>query len=199
MDTLFLRQVWAGNETMLLNLLQDTSELGRARLHYFIVNKGPWSRLDHNEPFIPGAPAKPEQRLIEFLVQQSRLLGRRRGNEARAALPARVAVQSELRDHEGCALHVQQRPVHFPLFILEDTQVCDLFRQRSSHRGRIFPAHAKQNHQPGADFPGDAFFDRNLGTAHPLHNSSHRRKYWCSACREQALVLNRARLPARIY
>ena len=61
MDTLFLRQVWAGNETMLLGLLQDTSPLGRERLHYFVLNKGPWSRLDHNEPFIPGAPPKPEQ------------------------------------------------------------------------------------------------------------------------------------------
>ena len=61
MDTLFLRQVWSGNETMLLDLLQDNSELGRARLHYFIVNKGPWSRLDQNAAFIPGAPAKPDQ------------------------------------------------------------------------------------------------------------------------------------------
>ncbi|HXD15941.1 MAG TPA: hypothetical protein VN654_02925 [Vicinamibacterales bacterium] len=61
MDTLFLRQVWAGNETMLLGLLQDTSPLGRERLHYFLVNKGPWSRLDHNDAFVPGAPAKPEQ------------------------------------------------------------------------------------------------------------------------------------------
>ena len=31
-----------------------TRPLGRARLHYFLINKGPWSRLDHNEPFIPG-------------------------------------------------------------------------------------------------------------------------------------------------
>ncbi len=60
-DALFLRQVWAGNETMLLDLVRDQSELGRARLHYFLINKGPWSRLDHNEPFIPGAPPKPEQ------------------------------------------------------------------------------------------------------------------------------------------
>jgi hypothetical protein len=61
MDALFLRQVWAGNETMLLDLVRDQSELGRARLHYFLINKGPWSRLDHDEPFVPGAPAKPEQ------------------------------------------------------------------------------------------------------------------------------------------
>jgi peptidase M49-like protein len=60
MDALFLRQVWSGNETMLLDLIRDTSPLGRARLHYFLINKGPWSRLDHNQPFVPGAPAKPE-------------------------------------------------------------------------------------------------------------------------------------------
>src|SRR5262245_47664007 len=61
MDTLFLRQVWDGNEKMLQDLSRDTSPLGRARLHYFTINKGPWSRLDHNEPFIPGAPPKPPQ------------------------------------------------------------------------------------------------------------------------------------------
>src|SRR5687767_1442864 len=60
-DALFLRQVWAGNEPMLLALLNDPSELGRARLRYFLINKGPWSRLDHNQPFIPGAPSKPPQ------------------------------------------------------------------------------------------------------------------------------------------
>ena len=60
-DALFLRQVWAGNETMLMELVRDTSELGQARLHYFLLNKGPWSRLDDNEPFIPGAPPKPPQ------------------------------------------------------------------------------------------------------------------------------------------
>src|SRR5258706_10194180 len=48
-DGLFLRQVWAGNEAMLLDLARDQSPEGRARLHYFLINKGPWSRLDHNE------------------------------------------------------------------------------------------------------------------------------------------------------
>src|SRR5215216_6529816 len=60
-DSLFLRQVWEGNETMLLDLVHDTSDIGKARLHYFMLNKGPWSRLDHNEPFVDGAPPKPPQ------------------------------------------------------------------------------------------------------------------------------------------
>jgi hypothetical protein len=59
MDALYLGQVWAGNETRLYELLKDDSALGRARLHAFLVNKGPWSRLDHNEPFLPDVPAKP--------------------------------------------------------------------------------------------------------------------------------------------
>ena len=46
---------------MLLDLVRDDSPLGRARLHYFLINKGPWSRLDDNEPFIAGAPTKPPQ------------------------------------------------------------------------------------------------------------------------------------------
>jgi hypothetical protein len=58
-DALFLRQVWSGNEAMLMDLVRDESPIGRARLHYFLINKGPWSRLDHNAPFVPGAPAKP--------------------------------------------------------------------------------------------------------------------------------------------
>src|SRR6195256_3874891 len=60
MDALFMRQVWAGNEAMLLDLIRDETPEGRARLHYFLINKGPWSRLDHNEVFVPGAPPKPE-------------------------------------------------------------------------------------------------------------------------------------------
>jgi len=58
-DALFMRQTWAGNEALLLKLLGDTTLLGRARLDYFLVNKGPWSRLDHDAAFIPGVPEKP--------------------------------------------------------------------------------------------------------------------------------------------
>ena len=60
-DALYLRQVWEGNESLLIELVQDESPVGRARLDYFILNKGPWSRLDHNEAFVTGVPAKPPQ------------------------------------------------------------------------------------------------------------------------------------------
>jgi hypothetical protein len=60
MDALFLRQRWAGNETLLLDLLHDDSPEGRARLHAFLLDKGPWSSLDEARPFIPGVPPKPE-------------------------------------------------------------------------------------------------------------------------------------------
>ena len=63
MDALFLRQVWAGNDALLQELSRSALSNGGAteRLHYFLINKGPWSRLDHNRPFIPGVPAKPEE------------------------------------------------------------------------------------------------------------------------------------------
>jgi hypothetical protein len=60
MDALFLRQVWAGNDAMLQELARDASPAGRERVLYFLLNKGPWSRLDGNRPFIAGAPRKPE-------------------------------------------------------------------------------------------------------------------------------------------
>ncbi|QDE92605.1 hypothetical protein BHS06_28510 [Myxococcus xanthus] len=59
MDALFLRQRWAGNEPLLLDLVQDTTPLGRARLQAFLLDKGPWNSLDEARPFIPGVPAKP--------------------------------------------------------------------------------------------------------------------------------------------
>ena len=61
LDALYLRQEWAGNEVMLLNLLDDSSALGRSRLRLFLSQKGPWDRQDGNKPFIPGAPPKPAQ------------------------------------------------------------------------------------------------------------------------------------------
>lgn len=62
MDPLFLRQVWSGNEALLQKLEADRSVVGRQRFHYFLINEGPWSRLDSNEPFIEGVPQhKPPQ------------------------------------------------------------------------------------------------------------------------------------------
>ncbi len=68
MDALFLRQVWAGNDAMLQDLASRAarpvgpraSRSAAARLRYFLINKGPWDRLDDNRSFVPGAPAKPE-------------------------------------------------------------------------------------------------------------------------------------------
>jgi hypothetical protein len=115
-DALFLRQAWSGNEAMLVDLARDQSPEGRARLHYFLINKGPWSRLDHNEPFVPGAPAKPAganyypedaskadlERWIQSLpeAERARATGfftviRRSGNGF-TAIPYNVEYQQEL-------------------------------------------------------------------------------------------------------
>jgi hypothetical protein len=59
LDAIFLRQVAPLNPTYLAELVRDDSPLGRARLHYFSINAGPWSRLDKEQPFIPGVGHKP--------------------------------------------------------------------------------------------------------------------------------------------
>jgi len=61
-DPLFLRQVWSGNDALKKRLEGDTSPEGRERFHYFMINKGPWSRNEKNQPFIDGVPhEKPPQ------------------------------------------------------------------------------------------------------------------------------------------
>jgi hypothetical protein len=60
-DSLFLQQVWAGNNPLLLDLLNDPSPLGKARLHLFLTFKGPWNRLEHDAPFVPGVGPKPPE------------------------------------------------------------------------------------------------------------------------------------------
>ena len=62
LDPLFLRQVWSGNDALKAKLEADKTAVGRQRLHYFLINDGPWSRLDNNEPFIASVPhEKPPQ------------------------------------------------------------------------------------------------------------------------------------------
>ena len=60
MDALFLEQVWPGNPSLLLALQNERSPAGRAQLAFFLVNKGPWSRVEENRAFVPGVPPKPE-------------------------------------------------------------------------------------------------------------------------------------------
>ena len=58
MDGIFLEQVWAGNPAMLIALAGDGSPAGRAALDYFLLNKGPWARIEDDRPFVAGAPPK---------------------------------------------------------------------------------------------------------------------------------------------
>src|SRR5450631_3776951 len=56
LNHLFLDQLWSGNRELYGKLQKDTSPLGKARLHYFWINKGPWSALDGNAAFLPDVP-----------------------------------------------------------------------------------------------------------------------------------------------
>ncbi len=56
LDRIYARQVWSGNEALRLKLEADRSAEGLERLHYYNINRSPWSNLDHDEPFISGVP-----------------------------------------------------------------------------------------------------------------------------------------------
>ena len=61
LDSLFLAQVSPANGALLLELAADHSPGAKARLDYFLINKGPWSTLDHDSPFLKGVGPKPPQ------------------------------------------------------------------------------------------------------------------------------------------
>lgn len=56
---IFLRQVWTGN----VKLREELEKAGKKDdifYQYFVLNAGPFDRLDHEKPFIGGVPKKPE-------------------------------------------------------------------------------------------------------------------------------------------
>jgi hypothetical protein len=57
-DRIFLKQLWRGNPECEARLRQDDSALGRARLDFFLLNKGPWSDLDEHRAFLPDVPER---------------------------------------------------------------------------------------------------------------------------------------------
>lgn len=58
LNDIFLQQLWSENEALYAKLQHDTTPLGKARLHYFWINKAPWSDLDDYAAFIPDLPPK---------------------------------------------------------------------------------------------------------------------------------------------
>ena len=57
-NTIFMRQFWSGDLATYQALQREKSPLGRARLDYFWINKGPWSEIDEYTAFLPEVPAR---------------------------------------------------------------------------------------------------------------------------------------------
>ena len=53
MNEIFLDQMWSGNDAERAKLREDRTPFGRARRHYFRINKSPWSALDSEKAFVP--------------------------------------------------------------------------------------------------------------------------------------------------
>jgi len=57
-NEIFLEQMWSGNDALRAKLREDRTPLGRARRHYFRINKSPWSALDSEKAFLPDVPPR---------------------------------------------------------------------------------------------------------------------------------------------
>ncbi|MGH9638187.1 MAG: dipeptidyl-peptidase 3 family protein, partial [Candidatus Angelobacter sp.] len=51
-----MEQLWSGDLALYHKLQQEKTPLGRSRLHYFWINKSPWSEIDQHKAFLPGVP-----------------------------------------------------------------------------------------------------------------------------------------------
>jgi Peptidase family M49 len=58
LNLIFMDQLWSGDRALYARLQKDTTPAGKARLHYFWLNKGPWSDLDGHAAFLPGVPER---------------------------------------------------------------------------------------------------------------------------------------------
>lgn len=58
LNFVFMDQLWSGNRALYEKLQKDTTPLGKQRLHYFWLNKGPWSDLDGHTAFLPDVPER---------------------------------------------------------------------------------------------------------------------------------------------
>ena len=57
-NEIFMDQMWAGNDALRAKLREDRTPLGRARRHYFRINKSPWSALDSEKAFLADVPPR---------------------------------------------------------------------------------------------------------------------------------------------
>jgi hypothetical protein len=58
LNFVFMDQLWSGDRALYEKLQKDSTPLGKARLHYYWLNKGPWSDLDGHTAFLPDVPER---------------------------------------------------------------------------------------------------------------------------------------------
>ena len=124
----------------------------------------------------PVATRAPSRRSSSTTACDERLglLGPGRRDPARAAAPARVAVERELADDEHLAVGVGHGAVHHARVVVEDPQAPDAcsasLRASASVSVWVTPTSATR---PGPDRADQLAADRHGGPRHPLHDRAH--------------------------
>ena len=199
LNHLFMDQLWSGNRELYAKLQKDTTPLGKARLHYFWLNKGPWSDLDDHAAFVPGVPAaqaagrqflsaRHDARGVRSLGQDAAGGGARTGHRILHRDPARCeqeadprAVQQGVRGRSaegggtaarGRGAHRQRVAEEVPDAARRCLPLQRLLRQRRRLDG---PGRAaRYHHRPVRDLQRRAV--RLQGRVRSLHHHPRRRR-----------------------
>ena len=123
------------------------------------------SGLDANSQFA--------QRFHEFSVQFFSQFGRRGVHKTRPPLPARVSIQSELRNGQDFAARIRERTVHFSGLVVENPQVENLLSHFHGGVRGVLAAHRDQHHQPWPGFTNGRPINGHASARRSLDHGSH--------------------------
>jgi len=56
LNDIYMQQLWSGDPALYSRLRKERLPLGRARFHYFWINKSPWDDLNNFKAFLPAVP-----------------------------------------------------------------------------------------------------------------------------------------------
>jgi len=106
--------------------------------------------------------------ILEMLEEGFGNYGRRSICEAGTAAPARVGIESELRDDQNFSTNSEKRAVHLAFIVAKDTQMDNFISQGLYLNLAIVPPHAKKYQESLTYLTDDLFVNDDTGTAYSL-------------------------------
>jgi hypothetical protein len=118
----------------------------------------------------PTGDSKPiaSKSILEMFKEGFRNYGRRSICKAGTAAPARVGIESELRDYQNFSTNREKRAVHLAFIVAKDTQMDNFISQGLYLNLTIVPPYAKKDQESLTYLTDDLFVNHDTGTAYSL-------------------------------